>query len=65
LQRLNLKKENFEKTFNAKLENQEKIIKEMFAALELMGEQSSQKPIEPPVVYSENFKKVLETRGKL
>jgi hypothetical protein len=42
-----LEKENFEKTLNAKLENQEKIIKEMFAALELMGEQSSQKPLEP------------------
>lgn len=42
-------KENFEKTLNAKLENQEKIIKEMFAALELMGEQSSQKPLEPNV----------------
>ncbi len=60
-----LEKENFEKTLTAKIENQEKIIKEMFAALELMGEQSSQKPVEPPIAYSENFRKVLETRGKL
>jgi hypothetical protein len=51
----------------AKFEKQNEALKEMFAIVEAIGNNASEKPLEDPkpVVSTENYRKVLESRGKI
>jgi len=51
----------------AKVAKQEDSLKQMFSLIETIGENASEKSIEDPkpVFATENYRKVLESRGKI